>query len=285
MSEFTRPEAAKEASVESEGRAAAVRAREVNQPDLAATLERLVDELANRGGTAEVARRTESDRQRDEWTSVVAHDLRQPLNNLNLWLGVLERQATRAGCNLSDGFQHAHAGVKQLDRMISDLVEVSRLEANRLSLRRAPTDLPALVRRVLARAEPNVRERTHFEPREPAAPVHVDAGRLEQVLTNLLASAAKYAAPGTPLVIEVTEEEAGVRVAVQSHGPSLSEEEAERLFHRCDRGTGTTAGEVSGMGLGLYIARTLVEAHGSKLCVDSAPGQTTAFHFTLPRAP
>ena len=259
MREFSPPAAAQEPSVETDGRAAADRAREPTQPGASAVVNA-------------------------EWAAVVAHDLRQPLNNLNLWLGVLERQATRAGCVLTEGFEHARAGVKQLDRMITDLVEASRLRANPLTLKRSPTDLPALVRRVVERADVDLRARARFEPSEPVRLIEVDPGRLEQALVNLLMSSARYADPGSPLVIEVSEGKHGVRVAVTSHGPGLPAREAERLAGSSTEMPGGTAGEVSGMSLGLYVARALIEAHGGRLSVEGSTGHNTALHFTLARA-
>ena len=233
----------------------------------------------------DITERRELERQREEWTSIVAHDLRQPVNNLNLWLGVLERQAKRAGCDLADGFEHARAGVKQLDRMISDLLDASRLEAHRLTLTRTPTDLSALVRSVVERAPEDLRPRLRLEPHEPIPPIDVDADRIGQVLANLLASSAKYGSPDTPIGIELASGDGEARVAVVNRGPGLAPDDAEQLFRRFYRAPDVRAGELSGLGLSLYTTRTLVEAHGGRIWLESSPGEATAFRFTLPRQP
>jgi PAS domain S-box-containing protein len=222
-------------------------------------------------------------RMREEWTSVIAHDLRQPITTIVLKAAMLSKQP-----QCSDKAQHILASAMQLNRMIDDLLDVSRLESCRLDLRHVEVDLPALIRATVERtADPTRGHRVDVEVLDGIPPLLADPGRLEQVLTNLLSNAAKYGAPETPIRIAVERRSGEVLVAVENEGRGIAPDELPRLFARYYRTREAKAGGAAGLGLGLYIVRGLVEAHGGRIWAESAPGKTT-FQFTLPlrqRAP
>ncbi|KYF80844.1 hypothetical protein BE17_44375 [Sorangium cellulosum] len=219
----------------------------------------------------------ELERMREEWTSIVAHDLRQPITNIVLKASMLAKQPQS-----SDKAQHILASAMQLNRMISDLLDVSRLESHRLDLRPAEVDLPALVRATVERtADATKGHGVDVEVLDGIPTLLADPGRLEQVLTNLLSNAAKYGAPGTPIRVAVERRGGEVLVAVQNEGKGIAPEELPRLFARYYRTREAKAGGAAGLGLGLYIVRGLIEAHGGRVWVESAPGKTS-FQFTLP---
>ncbi|WP_437950732.1 PAS domain S-box protein [Sorangium sp. So ce296] len=219
----------------------------------------------------------ELERMREEWTSIIAHDLRQPITNIVLKASLLAKQPQS-----SDKAQHILASAMQLNRMISDLLDVSRLESHRLDLRPAEVDLPALIRATVERtADATKGHGLDVEVLDGIPPLLADSGRLEQVLTNLLSNAAKYGAPGTPIRIAVERRGDEVLVAVQNEGKGIAPEELPRLFARYYRTREAKAGGAAGLGLGLYIVRGLIEAHGGRVWAESAPGKTS-FQFTLP---
>jgi signal transduction histidine kinase len=112
--------------------------------------------------------------------------------------------------------------------------------------------------------------------------LEADPGRVEQVLTNLLTNAAKYADSGNEIVVEVAPRGRGGVVSVTNRGPGLRPEELPRVFSRFYRTKRARTGPAEGLGLGLYISKGLVEAHGGRVAVQSVPGETTTFSFTLP---
>jgi signal transduction histidine kinase len=114
--------------------------------------------------------------------------------------------------------------------------------------------------------------------------LEVDPARIEQVLGNLLSNAAKYSTLDSPIGLTIERRGAAVEVAVSNAGPGIAPDEVPRLFERFYRTRGAQAGERPGVGLGLYITKGLVEAHGGRIWVESAPGETTTFWFTLPIA-
>ena len=113
-------------------------------------------------------------------------------------------------------------------------------------------------------------------------PVFADPDRIEQVLGNLLANAAKYGYPNTEIQVLVTCPGTMVQVSVTNRGPGISPDDLPKLFSRFYRTSEAQNGQVSGIGLGLYIARGWVEAHGGTIWAESIPNQETTFHFTLP---
>lgn len=226
------------------------------------------------------------ERLREEWTSVVAHDLRQPVAVIAASAQLLARARNASGTDATArSIERIGSAAQRLQRMIDDLLDASRIEARRLSVRRRAVDLAALVTEVVERL-PKVARRCTLEFDE-AAPrvVLADPDRIEQVLDNLLSNAAKYGTPGTPIAIRLASRGDEFEVTVSNEGPGIPPDELPRLFNRFARAKGAQADAVQGLGLGLYISRALIEAHGGRMWAESEPGHTTHFHFTLARAP
>jgi PAS domain S-box-containing protein len=236
-----------------------------------------------RGTSQDITHLKEVERLKQEWTSVIAHDLRQPIGAIKMAAALLP-DLHAAHKDDEEGAITARIGnaAGTLARMVDDLLDVSRLEAQRLSLDRSWVDPCKTVHETLDRLAYlttgcTVTMTSHGEP----ATVFADTGRIEQVLGNLLSNAAKYGDKGAEIRVEVTTRRDDVHVSVTNRGPGIPPEEVGRLFTRFSR-TKTRKSDVPGLGLGLYIAKGLVEAHGGRMWVDSVPNETTTFHFTLP---
>ena len=220
------------------------------------------------------------ERMREEWISVIGHDLRQPLNTIDLHAQLLARLLARepldpaAAVNSADKIR---AASKRLERMIQDLTDVSRIEAHRLALEQHDAALAPLVRDVAARSDGA--QLIGVAERGTPHLVHVDTERLEQVLENLLSNAVKYGTPGTPVDVTIAWREQDVEVTVTNRGGGIAPEDRERVFRRFERTSGAKGKK--GLGLGLYICRGLVAAHGGRIWVDGT-ADLTSFHFTLP---
>ena len=223
------------------------------------------------------------ERLREEFISVVAHDLRAPISVISGFADLLGRiyatrptpeQERRAVGNIQ-------TSVRRLNRMVEDLLDASRIEARRLRLERRPVDMVGLVRDVLDRLSPQLKPHpVRLDVGGLKARAVVDPTRIDQVLTNLLTNAAKYSPPDAEIEVEVRGEGDAVVVSVADHGPGIPAEEIPRLFTRYYR---PREGErPEGLGLGLYIARGLVEAHGGRIWVESEVGKGSVFSFSLP---
>lgn len=233
----------------------------------------------------DITARKELEQLREEWASVIAHDLRQPVTAITANVSLLDLMLRRRADQHGEGEAIAHilTAALNLDKMIGDLRDLSSLDARRLRLAPQPVDLPALARDIVERTA----ELTRGHPVRvyaPAAlpPVWADPGRIEQVLGNLLTNAAKHGDPTTEIRVHVTGSDSVAEVAVTNSGPGISPEDIDRVFSRFRRAR--QAERVDGLGLGLYIARGLVQAHGGRIWAESTPGQTTTFRFTLPLA-
>jgi PAS domain S-box-containing protein len=225
----------------------------------------------------------ELDRLRAEWSSVVAHDLRQPLGAILVNAQFLARLTDDARLNAH--FECIRSAAQRLNRMVDDLMDLSRLDARRLELTRRNVDLPSLVRATVERMALEAPDRP-FDLRVDSEVPHADADpdRLAQVMENLLTNAVKYGTGGTPIVVAVERESSGIAVAVTNDGQELAPDVLSGLFQRFQRTASAKRQGIKGTGLGLYIARSLVEAHGGHIVAESAPPGRITFRFTLPAA-
>jgi len=226
--------------------------------------------------------RRELERLREEFIAVVAHDLRNPINTIELSSELLLRRHAESDDRTHQLIDRIRASGHRLERMVADLLDAAQVEARRLSLQRAPTDVRSLILAVIDRsagASPGHPVRAVLP--DPLPTVDADAARLEQVLTNLLSNAGKYSREGTEIVVTATVRSEEVEVAVSNLGEGLTREDVARIFTRFYRAPGA-AHKAAGLGIGLYIAKGLVEAHGGRIWVVADPGVTT-FRFTLPR--
>lgn len=216
-----------------------------------------------------------------EWTAVVAHELRQPLGAIVTSVGLLmgpsgdEQRLRRAG--------HAIIrNARRLDRMIQDLLDVSRIESGHLDVHTRGTDLEGHVRaaadRIAARA-PDRHVLVQMHGTLPA--MCADPDRLDQILDNLLSNALRYGDPGTDVTIDVDRAPDGVAVAVTNRGPGIAAEQMTHLFQPFGRDACAARLQES-IGLGLYITKGLVEAQGGHIEASSTPGAETTFRFVLP---
>lgn len=228
----------------------------------------------------------ELERTREEWTSVVAHDLRQPVTVIQAQAQLLARRiADHPDPKVHAKLGHILAASRQLDRMIGDLLDVSRIESRRLVLELRPTKLPELVADVVERhAEDLVDREVRVVAPADLPEVLADPVRVEQVLANLLSNATKYGRAGTPIEIALSRRGNQVAVAVTNEGRGIRPEEMAGLFSRFYRARSAVERKIAGLGLGLYITRGLVEAHGGTISAESEPDKTTTFTFTLPIA-
>jgi signal transduction histidine kinase len=228
-----------------------------------------------RGGRA----RERADRQRADLVATVAHELRTPLSAVKGFTTTLLRRWER----FDDGERREmlaaiRSDADRLARLIADLLDVGRIDAGRLELRRRPVDLAALVdRQVAAQLAAGAEVDFRIEQNASLGAPRVDADKIEQVLGNLLDNARRHGAGAVTVRLEPCAE--GVAITVSDQGRGVPAEQTHLIFQRFwhdDRHGGT--------GLGLYVARGIVEAHGGTIGVGRAAGGGAAFRFTLPAA-
>ncbi|HET7753463.1 MAG TPA: HAMP domain-containing sensor histidine kinase [Anaeromyxobacteraceae bacterium] len=219
-------------------------------------------------------------RVRDEFLSIASHELKTPLTSLRLQLELLSR---RLGPNGPPQIAAARRQEERLEALISELLDVTRIRAGKFALRRGTVDLSALVGTVVERFASEL-ERSRITLSTELAPGlvgHWDGERLDQVVTNLVSNAVKYA-PGSPLQVRTSEADGVALIEVRDAGPGIPGSLRSRLFQPYQRASSVEG--VGGLGLGLYIVREIVVAHGGEVRVESGEGQGTTFVVSLPRA-
>jgi two-component system sensor histidine kinase KdpD len=240
-------------------------------------------EMARRGAArareAEVAQR--SDAMKTALLRTVSHDLRTPLASIKASVsGLRQPGADYSEEDRAELLAAIEEEADRLTRLVSDLLDASRLEAGALVPDRRPHDLAELIDTAVRRLEPRLGNRPlTIEIPETLPPVAYDYTQVDRIITNLLENALVHTPANSPLEIRVRAAADEIRVEVTDHGPGVPPEDRERLFRSFERGR--TGGR--GTGLGLAIARGFVEAHGGRIWIESAPGGGARFVFTLPQ--
>jgi len=216
-----------------------------------------------------------------EFTSMVSHEFRTALT------GIQGMSELINGGQMKLAEVHEYSGyifqeAERVNRLITDMLDLDRLEAGKMKLEMSPIDLNAIVEGVAARSSVvSLKHRisTALEPNVPM--VLGDSDRLVQVVTNLVSNAIKYSPVGGEVLISTHSVNGAVEVSIKDHGVGIPADFVDRLFGRFERYEKSPS-KVIGTGLGLAIARQIIEMHGGKIWVESAVGSGSVFHFTIP---
>ena len=259
----------------------------------------IFEELASRAGIAIENARLYSEAQeavqtRDEFLSIASHELRTPLTSLSLQLQVFSRQLKK-GAPAGPGLitvpvrsveiaTKCQAQGEKLRVLLDDLLDITRIRLGRLKLVKEPSDLSLIVRDAV--------DRFRLEAAQKGSSITVesvdsvvgtwDQMRIDQVITNLISNAVKYGG-GQPITVAVKKDEMTGRAIflIRDHGIGITPEMKDRVFERFERAD-VESRKIPGLGLGLYICRQIVEAHGGLIRVESEPGKGSTFVVELP---
>ena len=238
----------------------------------------------------DIVKLKELDRLKRDFVSTVSHELRTPLTSMRGAIGlILGGKVGEVPPKGQELLRIAMTNTERLIRLINDILDVEKADAGQMALRHDPLRIRPLVDTTLAGLDVFAREHgvTLVITGAPGADAAVtgDADRLVQVLTNLISNAVKYSPRGAAVEVEIAPGEGVVSLRVRDHGPGLPEEFTGRIFGRFQQAGGADSRRSGGTGLGLNIARTIVELHGGRIGFEPADGGGTVFWFTLPTAP
>lgn len=237
-----------------------------------------------------------------DFLSLVSHEVRTPLTSINGYAQLAQLRLQRLRAELVQGslsperlelqlaalqqsLEQAEAPTRRLNRLITDLAEVAQLQSGRLTLQRSSCDLGGIVWEAVEEQQlawPS--RRIALRLPEQAVVVEADRDRLGQVVTNYLTNALKYTPADRPIEVSLSREAGQARVQVRDQGPGLPLDAQERIWERFYRLPGGPMEHQAGgnLGMGLYICRSLIKAHGGQTGVESMPGAGATFWFTLP---
>jgi two-component system sensor histidine kinase/response regulator len=223
-------------------------------------------------------------RVRDDVLAVVSHDLRDPLNVIAMAGSMLQQLGTAnsdpQALEISGMLQRS---VDRMQRMISDLLDMATLRSGRLSIQAQPGEINGLLVEVVTAQQPSAqRKRVELRCQTPEAPTELqfDRQRMMQVFSNLIGNAVKFCDAGASIVVSAVAERDSVHFAVEDTGPGIKDGDLERLF---DPYWSSGREARGGTGLGLYITRGIVEAHGGRIWAENRSGGGAALRFVLPR--
>jgi len=235
--------------------------------------------------TSEIKVLQELNRLRAELIANVSHELRTPLGLIKVFCTTLLREDVDFDSETRREFLHdIDQETDKLEKIVDNLLDLSRMDGGRLHLDRRPTDVGQLAREVMEAMEVQLTQHrfVHDFPPDPLVAT-VDAKRIEQVLRNLLSNAVKYSPEGGTITVQGRGSERHVLVSVSDEGIGIPSQDLERVFERFYRVENKVAQRVRGAGLGLPVCWGIVEAHGGRIWVESTLGKGSTFYFTLKR--
>jgi len=236
----------------------------------------------------DVTRLRELESVRREFVANVSHEFRTPMSIINGYLETLEEGGVgREMMRKSITVMRRHTD--RLNRLIEDLLTISRMEEKGVRLETAPTNLSLLLTNVVEQLESEVKERDVQVRMEvsPGLPrVMVDGYRIEQAFSNLLVNALRHGVAregeGGTVIIKASLEGPEIAVSFRDHGPGIPLQDQEHIFERFYRVGGDRARQTGGTGLGLSIVKNVVQAHGGRVSLESMPGEGSNFTIYLP---
>ncbi len=230
----------------------------------------------------DITERMELERQKEQFIEVAAHELKTPVSIMRMCAQTLLGLGVDASSPQRKILARMDRGAIRIDRIITDLLNISRLAAGRLELTLEPLDLSQLVEEVIdgmMLTAPKHQIRAML-----AGPINVraDRDRLMQVLTNLIDNAIRYSPSGGDIEVVLTEARNEATVSIRDHGVGIPREKQGHIFQRFYRAHTGTPYDYGGMGVGLYLCREIVKRHAGRIWFESEEGQGSTFHFSLP---
>ena len=225
---------------------------------------------------------------RDDFLSVAAHELKTPLTAFKMQIEFLKKLLSEESCSnlpkietILNAIETSKDQLEQFLRLLDDLLNAQHISSGKLFIERENVDLSFIIRNVIESYQEIIRKDGCSIKLATDSSINGfwDSARVRQVVSNLVSNAIKYGA-GAPIEVETSRVGSSARIMVRDHGIGIAKEEQGKLFRRFERVT--SAKGIQGFGLGLYITKQIVEAHGGKIWVESEPSKGSTFYVELP---
>ncbi len=229
----------------------------------------------------------ELEQAKSDFVSTVSHELRTPLTSIKAYTATLRRQDVEFDESTRQEFlQVIEEETDRLTRLVSDILDVSRIESGRLELKKRDFDLSKLVRIIIGKLQSQFpKHEIILVSPESIDPVCADPDKIEQVFVNLVDNAAKYSPSGGEITLTLVAQPRRVECSVKDSGVGIPSDHLAHIFEKFHRVDNRATREIYGTGLGLYVSKSIVEAHGGMIWAESEIGKGSIFHFTLPLSP
>lgn len=232
----------------------------------------------------DITQQAELERRKDEFISMASHELKTPVTSLKGFTSLFQRRMAKQGdAQLAHYLERMDAQLNKLTKLISDLLDVSKMQTGKLSYAEEPFDLSSLVQETVENVQATTSTHRLFVEAPAAIQVTGDRDRIGQVLVNLLNNAIKYSPDANRVLVGVTANEQEATVSVQDFGIGIAEVHHNKIFERFYQVADPDERTHSGLGIGLYLSCEIITRHGGKMWVESSKGQGSTFYFTLPR--
>ena len=237
------------------------------------------------GSSTDIDEQKRLEERKNAFISMASHELKTPVTSLRGFTQILQRRLKQQADDQTLLFlDRIEVQLKKLTTLISDLLDVSRMQTGTLAFRETSIDLDELVRETVENVQATTTHQLSLQGATQAR-VFGDRDRLGQVFINLLTNAIKYSPQAEKVIVRLSSNDQEVVVAVQDFGIGIAEEHHERIFERLYQVSGPQEKAYPGLGIGLYIARQLSQRHGGRLWLESRKGAGSTFYVSLPRLP
>ena len=238
------------------------------------------------GTILDITEEKHNDQRKNDFISMVSHELKTPLTSMHGYLQVLQRNATRNADDSSKSL--AGKAIRQVDRMmklINSFLNVSRLENNQIHIERKCFDMAELIRESEEESMVHVSNHQFVFAAAERMMVKADRDKIGQVINNLISNAVKYSPQGSTIHIACKTQDGHAMVSVRDEGKGLAEADLSKIFERYYRVNNAESQTIAGFGIGLYLCFEIIKRHDGRIWAESSPGSGSTFYFTLPIDP
>ncbi len=230
----------------------------------------------------DLTKQKEREQRKDHFISMASHELKTPLTIASAFTELLQEQFTAEGRqDVLRILTKLDSQINKLNKLVVDMLDISKMQLDQLALRREVVDINKLIHEVVENLQPTTNHRLLIEG-EALHAINGDRDRLEQVMIILLSNAIKYSPQADSVIIKVAHTHDMLTVSVQDFGIGIAQTHQQKLFERFYRVLSDTVQTYPGLGIGLYLAREIIQHHGGKIAVESAEGQGSTFYISLP---
>ncbi|GAA3976663.1 hypothetical protein GCM10022246_31210 [Pedobacter ginsengiterrae] len=237
------------------------------------------------GSTTDIQKLKEEDQRKADFVSLLSHELKTPVTSIKGYIQLMQREIKKNNLQkekIESGLDRVDRLVKQLTGLVSDMLDLSRIETGRLDLNRKTVVLNTLVTEVVEDFRMTAPERDITITQSEELVTQLDHDKIAQVLINLISNAIKYSLAKSPINIEISKSDQNGMVSITDQGIGIAEKDHKKIFERFYRVEGKDEKHFSGFGIGLYLAHSIIERHGGKLTIQSKPQKGSTFTFSIP---